>query len=258
MEEKEIILKNAENCKIALSNAPTYELNIETKKIKGHLSVTRTDLVNICGSLLGRIKNPALTADEILADEIVLVGGRRKIKKIKDFIAHILGKEPLFIREADETVAIGVGIYAGIKDRNEDFDVCFIYDLNGILNIEVTLVATGVMRKMTLLSSNNSKKLTEAEKTLQLAKVKKKSKEDEQMQFMIETANAMYAQTIGDMRQLLDTRTREFSQSMKNQSKIKKVKSLKLFAEFLNSIAETIAYNPLSNDIDVSWYKEEE
>ena len=132
---KNILLKNAENCKIELSKNNEATITIKTEDIDASLTITTKDLIQICSELLSRIQEPirkvlvdsGVNINEI--DNVILVGGGCKINIVKNFIAHIMKKEPLELGESDQTVAKGVGVYTGIKSRNEDIKQLVLTDI---------------------------------------------------------------------------------------------------------------------------------
>ena len=132
---KNILLKNAENCKIELSNNDEAKIEIKTDDINGSLTITTEDFIQICSELLSRIQAPirkvlvdsGMSISEI--DDIILVGGGCKISIVKNFISHLMKKEPLELGETDQTVAKGVGVYTGIKSRNEDIKQLVLTDI---------------------------------------------------------------------------------------------------------------------------------
>lgn len=349
-----IILKTAELCKIELSKQKKATMIIDTDKVKAKNELTRMELVKICGNLFARMQKPI---SKVLADggitvsdinQVILVGGGCKIKIVSQFMQHIFDEEVLSIVKPDEIVAMGVGIYAGIKARdceikelvlmdicpfslgvgvtngatndlwfspvierntvlpasktsrfqtttafqkhlelqvyqgeecyakdnllleifnivlpgeeNEEVDVCFTYDINGILEVEIEILSSGRKGNMVVLSGSG-KKLSEIElknKLLELEDLKRKSKEDEQIQLLIEMAQSLYAQTSGEIRAEIEVQIYNFLRRMKTQSKIKQREILEKFSMFLVVISSQLAYQPISfsNFVDSSWYED--
>ncbi len=122
--EKAELLKKAEEMKIRLSSKETVE------------ALTEEVLFEICMPLFAKIRNLFV---KILRDsrynieditDIIMVGGSSNLPVVKRFIKELLRKEPVVVDNADYAIALGVGTYAGIRERNEDIkdmvltDVC--------------------------------------------------------------------------------------------------------------------------------------
>lgn len=75
----------------------------------------------LCKPLLNRLKQPLLRVlkdgqiEVQDIDRIILVGGATKAKLVRQFIAKLFRKFPYSDLEADETVALGVGLQASMK-----------------------------------------------------------------------------------------------------------------------------------------------
>ena len=93
-------------------------------------------LFEICMPLFGKMKQLFLhlleDADSRVSqiDDLVMVGGSSRLGVVKRFLSELLGKEPVVLDETDRVVALGAGIYAGIRRRGEEIrdmlltDVC--------------------------------------------------------------------------------------------------------------------------------------
>ena len=92
--------------------------------------------IDICMPLFAKIKKLFL---HLLKDagahvsnltDLVMVGGSSRLGVVKRFLTELLGKEPVVLGETDKVVAMGAGVYAGIRTRKEDIrdmlltDVC--------------------------------------------------------------------------------------------------------------------------------------
>ncbi len=354
-ESRNIILKNAEACKIALSVQEMIIMTINTPQIQGSLTLNRAGFIKICNELFSRISIPIQKVfadagiDKSEVDDIVLVGGGCKIAVVAKFISHLFGRRALSLGESDQIVALGVGVYAGIKSRNEDIkqllltDICpfslgigihnpmgndllfstlierntalpvsrasiyqpynntqtkmtievyqgenmlvkdnlhlgtlkvefpniedknvqvrLTYDLNGILQVEAHILATGQVLSKTILSKT-AKNLSEEEiqrKLTEFEKFKKKDKFDEQVQFLIDSAESLYAQTTGETRELLMSLLKNFVIGIGNTNSIKrKMMLMKRFWTDINSIKTHVNYDLFENMSDdyFSWYED--
>lgn len=93
-------------------------------------------LFELCMPLFAKIKKLFLhlleDADSRISDvdDLIMVGGSSKLSVVKRFLTELLGKEPIVLGDTDQVVAMGAGIYAGIRQRQEDIrdllltDVC--------------------------------------------------------------------------------------------------------------------------------------
>lgn len=132
---KGILLKHAEMCKFVLSNEEQMLVSIPLPQFSSSFGFSRSELVKICGELFSRIRKVVFQAladsktpfDDI--DDVVLVGGGCKLKLVAQFIRHIFKSTPIYLGEPDQIVANGVGIYAGIKDRDEDIKQVLLTDI---------------------------------------------------------------------------------------------------------------------------------
>ncbi len=354
-ENKNIIHKNAENCKIALSSQDMVVMAVKTTQIEGYLQITKSEFVKICNELLLRIQAPikkvfvdsGLSADEV--DDIVLVGGGCKIDIVRKFISHTLKRKTLSIGETDQIVACGVGVYAGIKSRNDDIkqliltDICpfslgvavhnpngedslfstiierntalpvsrtgiyspvndsqhsmtmrifqgenmyvkdnlhlgdlqvnfpniqnksvevrLTYDLNGILQVDAIIEETGERMSKTILSKTG-KTLTDeqlAQKLKDLEQYKKKNQIEEQITFLINTAEGLYAQTTGDTRNYITKMIDSFSFNVgRTNSLRKKTEIMKNFWDNITQLKAMVDYDPFENvaEDSMSWFDE--
>ena len=49
-------------------------------------------------------------------DALVMVGGSSKLPVVQRFLTELLGKEPVLPGSTDMVVAMGAGVYAGIRE----------------------------------------------------------------------------------------------------------------------------------------------
>ena len=77
------------------------------------------DLFDRAGDVMIRALNDSGRRIEEI-DEIILVGGSSKMPVVRFFLQTAFGKKPHTAASPDEIVAMGVGIYAGIKERKEE------------------------------------------------------------------------------------------------------------------------------------------
>ncbi len=135
IDTRNIVLKSAEICKRNLSVQEEVQMQVSTKQIQGTLTMSRKQLIHISQDLFTRIQKPiakvfndaGVRKEDI--DEVILVGGGCKIHVVSKFISHLMSKETLNIGEMDQIVAMGVGVYSGIRARKEDIKQLVLTDI---------------------------------------------------------------------------------------------------------------------------------
>lgn len=164
-QNKQKILKIAESCKFLLNTEKEVMVKtvVDGKEIEGRMS--RKHLIEISSEIFYKIKNllsKILRDAEILADDIdnvLLVGGSSNMVVVQDYIKYITNKKLLYNFKPDMLVGLGVGMVAGIKERNEDLtdivmtDVCpFSMGINTInrANEKEAIFAPIIQRNTTL------------------------------------------------------------------------------------------------------------
>lgn len=127
------LLRLSEKCKRELTKQDDTELVWEAEDKK--MPLTNLLLAGLGQGLFDRISQAVETAlrdsgraiEEI--DEIVLVGGSSKMPVIALYLQTLLKRKPSRIASPDEVVAMGVGIYAGIKERKQDIRDLVLTDI---------------------------------------------------------------------------------------------------------------------------------
>lgn len=129
------LIRQAEQCKIALTRTDPIVMMSELEGKSLSAALTNQKLIELSAALLRRMEKPVVralrdsqaTIGEI--SEIVLVGGSSQMPVIRHYLRHILGKTPRCDFDADTTVAIGAGIAAGIKERNSELRDTLLTDI---------------------------------------------------------------------------------------------------------------------------------
>ena len=100
------------------------------------LSLTEEQLFEICMPLFTKMKELFLHILEDAGlrvsdlDDLIMVGGSARLPVVKRFLTELLGKEPVVLGDTDMVVALGAGIYTGIRRRDAEIrdilltDVC--------------------------------------------------------------------------------------------------------------------------------------
>lgn len=134
-EEQNMLLKKAEQCKKELSTGSAAMMNFTYRDGQLGLFLTLEQLIEISAPLFKRLEkvvrhalsDAGKTMEDI--DQIILVGGTCKMPAIQQYITHFLGREPFLSGQPDEIVALGAGIYAGIKERQADIKDIILTDI---------------------------------------------------------------------------------------------------------------------------------
>ncbi len=136
----------AEKAKIALSNAPSVNVNIPyiTADATGpkHLNVQFTrakfneltaDLVEATmGPFKQAISDSGLSMNEI--DKVLLVGGSTRIPAVQEAVKKYTGKDPFKGINPDECVAMGAALQGGVLNK----------EVTGLLLLDVTPLSLGI------------------------------------------------------------------------------------------------------------------
>ena len=134
-ETKAIIRKSAEKCKKDLTREKTAEMVVNCQDIQKKMEISRKDVVNICAPLFERMGKPisrvlmdaGVSAGQI--SRIVLVGGSCKMPVVRQYIGHLLGRNDMETLEPDHMIALGCGVCAGIKERDEEVKDMLLTDI---------------------------------------------------------------------------------------------------------------------------------
>lgn len=123
--EKASLLQYAEKCKRDLSVMKevtcTFELYGEKKVTIDNAGLAKLgqDIFDRAAQVITRALGDSGRRMEDM-DEVVLVGGSSKMPVVGFFLLTAFGKEAHAVVSPDEIVAMGAGIYAGIKERKEE------------------------------------------------------------------------------------------------------------------------------------------
>ncbi len=132
--ERASLLQFAEKCKRDLSSLKevtgTFELCGEKKMTLDNVRLAKLgqDLFDRMALVITRVLNDSGRTIEEL-DEIILVGGSSRMPAVGFFLQTVFGKNPHMAASPDEIVAMGAGIYAGIKERKEEIRDLVLTDI---------------------------------------------------------------------------------------------------------------------------------
>lgn len=133
--EKAILLRQAEECKMTLSVQEEVTHSFTLQDHVYSYTIDNQKLILLSASIFERILEPMQKAmrdaDVTLDDlqEIILVGGSSKMPIIRTFLeqeTHLAIAKDI---APDTIVASGIGVYTGIKSRNEDIKDIVLSDI---------------------------------------------------------------------------------------------------------------------------------
>lgn len=134
-ETKAVIRSSAEKCKRELTENKTAEMVVNCPQVNRKLEISRKDIVTICAELFERMGKPIkkvlldgkISAD--MLDDVVLVGGSCKMPVVQQYLKYILNRQDIETLNPDHMIALGVGVSAGIKERNEEVKDMILTDI---------------------------------------------------------------------------------------------------------------------------------
>jgi len=133
--ERSAIYKQAELCKIALSEEQVGKMSLIIKDKNCEVNINREEFERISNELLLKLRRPIERAlsDASLSprdlDAVVLIGGSTRMPVVKSVVGKMFGKLPYSNINPDEAVALGAAIQAALKDRNEDLKEIILTDV---------------------------------------------------------------------------------------------------------------------------------
>lgn len=162
-------------------------------------------------------------------------------KEVK--IEILQGEEPY----AEDNVQLGLitTMVPKKKRGQESVDVRFTYDINGILEVEVTVVSTGKSVKKVLSQNMDEKEI--AKRMKQLEKLKVHPKDMTENQLILERLQALYEEALPETRDRLMYHIRNFESTLAEQDP----RRIRKYREFLeHMIASLEHYDPFEGKLD--------
>lgn len=134
-EEKAIVIKEAELLKrdLSVENTASRKVNILNREYEMHM--TNQNLIHISRELFARMAEPIrkvindsdISMDEV--DKVILVGGTSKMPIVSKYIKSIIDTEVVLDDNPDQSIAMGVGAAAAIKERTGDIKDMILSDI---------------------------------------------------------------------------------------------------------------------------------
>ncbi len=139
--EREILYRQAEKCKFALSEKESSTISVTLGKAvsgtarKRDLTITREEFTHAAAPLLEKLYRPIertirdARVDTGEIDELVLVGGATRMAIFRDMIYKIFKRIPSLSLNPDEIVGMGAGIQGGLKARDKALEDVILTDI---------------------------------------------------------------------------------------------------------------------------------
>lgn len=128
---------------------------------------------------------------------------------------RVLQGESRFARNNLFLGELEIEIPKGAKGE-EAVDVTYTYDINSLLEVEVTVVSTGESRKMIIKGQDNQMTEEEVKKRMEeLAYLKIQPRDYEENRLVLTRAERMYEESLGDRRKKLDRYITAFEAALK-------------------------------------------
>lgn len=129
---------------------------------------------------------------------------------------RVLQGESRFARNNLFLGELEIDIPKGPKGR-EAVDVTYTYDINSLLEVEVTVVSTGESRKMIIKGQNNEMTEEEIRRRMEeLAYLKIQPRDYEENRLVMTRAERMYEEALGDRRKRLDRYITAFEAALRS------------------------------------------
>lgn len=134
-EERNMILKEAEQLKLQLTQDNVAVRTILLGDKEYTMKLTNQELIHISVDLFKRMIIPIkkvmndTESDWCDIDKIILVGGSSKMPIVSQYIKSVCDTEVVADDNPDESIAIGVGMAAAIKERTGDIKDMILSDI---------------------------------------------------------------------------------------------------------------------------------
>lgn len=134
-EEQGKVLQEAELLKRMLSRRNQVSRTIKLEESEYTMKMTNQQLIHISAELFKRMTGPikrvlndsGMTWEEI--DQVILAGGSSKMPVVRQYIQSIAEAPVVVDDQPDESIALGVGLAAAIKDRTEEIRDMVLTDI---------------------------------------------------------------------------------------------------------------------------------
>lgn len=134
-QRQKIILDSASRAKCILTKSSETIMNVVDGEFHGKMELDNKKLIHISMHLFHRMLVPVKKVlndgkkEMLEISRVVLVGGSCKMPTVQQYIRHHMGDCQLTTMDPDYMIAIGVGTYAGIKERSQEVKDMLLTDI---------------------------------------------------------------------------------------------------------------------------------
>ncbi|MCF0115199.1 MAG: Hsp70 family protein, partial [Erysipelotrichaceae bacterium] len=134
---------------------------------------------------------------------------------------------------------INVPVPQGPKGK-EAIDITYTYDVNSLLEVEVTVVSTGVHRRLIIQNDKNKLSDEEVEERMKkLAHLKQSPREEEANKLILLRGERMYEEATSDLRIKIDRAMMQFEHALSKQDRREIERERKVLEKFLDELEFT-------------------
>lgn len=146
-------------------------------------------------------------------------------------------------RFADNNVLLGELELTVPKNKagEESIDVTYTYDINSILEVEVTIVSTGETKKQIIKGENNQMTDEEIEERMkELAFLKIHPRDQEENKLLLLKCERLFEESIGQVRQVIELEIRRFEEVLNTRDNAKIEKAREELKETLRELEDFV------------------
>lgn len=123
------------------------------------------------------------------------------------------------------------------KAGEESIDVTYTYDINSILEVEVTVVSSSLKKRIVIQKEDSNLSKEEIEARLEeLKELKILPKDREENKLLLSRGERLYEESVGEIREKIDIYIRHFENVLDKQDKLKITKAAKELKDFFDEI----------------------
>lgn len=130
-----VILKAAEQVKRELTEKKSAVMSVSMPKLSAQLEISNKELIHIAENVLKKLYKPI---QDVIRDsgrgietitDVVLVGGSSRMPVVQYYLKKVMNREDIEVVDPDNMIAKGVGVYAGIKERDAEVKDMILTDV---------------------------------------------------------------------------------------------------------------------------------
>lgn len=144
-------------------------------------------------------------------------------------------------RFAKDNILLGeLNIPIPMAPRGEQsVDLRYTYDINGLLEVEVTVLSTGIKKRLVIEKNPGYLSEEEVQKRLkELEAIKIHPRDQEENKFLLSRGERMYEEHVGDVRMYVASCLEQFEEVLEKQDPLEVREAAKMLKEQLDSVEE--------------------